>query len=85
MARGAREVQQLRADPQSELLVAGKRSAAVKAESCGDCGTYLKILYQEKDPKVEAVADNLASLILDAENGAGGLCPQLYQPVPVPG
>ncbi|WP_016604342.1 formate dehydrogenase accessory protein FdhE, partial [Yersinia pestis] len=22
--------------------------AAVKAESCGDCGTYLKILYQEK-------------------------------------
>jgi FdhE protein len=40
--------------------------AAVKAESCGDCGTYLKILYQEKDPKVEAVADDLASLVLDA-------------------
>lgn len=35
--------------------------AAVKAESCGDCGTYLKIMYQEKDPKVEAVADDLAS------------------------
>ena len=34
--------------------------AAVKA-SCGDCGTYLKIMYQEKDPKVEAVADDLAS------------------------
>ncbi|KSB86579.1 formate dehydrogenase, partial [Salmonella enterica subsp. enterica serovar Newport str. S09097] len=30
------------------------------------CGTYLKILYQEKDPKVEAVADDLASLVLDA-------------------
>ncbi|MBS9434260.1 formate dehydrogenase accessory protein FdhE [Photorhabdus hainanensis] len=41
--------------------------AAVKAESCGDCGSYLKILYQEKDPKVEAVADDLASLILDAK------------------
>ncbi|NIG87809.1 formate dehydrogenase accessory protein FdhE [Serratia symbiotica] len=40
--------------------------AAVKAESCGDCGTYLKILYQEKDPQVEAVADDLASLVLDA-------------------
>ncbi|MEW7000043.1 formate dehydrogenase accessory protein FdhE [Serratia ureilytica] len=48
--------------------------AAVKAESCGDCGTYLKILYQEKDPQVEAVADDLASLVLDArmeEEGFG--------------
>lgn len=40
--------------------------SAIKAETCGDCGTYLKILYQEKDPKVEAVADDLASLVLDA-------------------
>lgn len=41
--------------------------AAVKAESCGDCGSYLKILYQEQDPQVEAVADDLATLILDAK------------------
>uniref|UniRef100_A0A3B0M0K3 Protein FdhE homolog n=1 Tax=Arsenophonus endosymbiont of Trialeurodes vaporariorum TaxID=235567 RepID=A0A3B0M0K3_9GAMM len=41
--------------------------AAVKAESCGDCGSYLKILYQERDAKVDAVADDLASLILDAK------------------
>ncbi|MBD2801008.1 formate dehydrogenase accessory protein FdhE [Xenorhabdus sp. M] len=41
--------------------------AAVKAESCGDCGSYLKIIYQEKDPNVDAVADDLASLILDAK------------------
>ncbi len=34
--------------------------AAIKAESCDDCGTYLKILYQEKEPKIEAVADDLA-------------------------
>lgn len=40
--------------------------SAIKAESCGDCGTYLKILYQEKDAGVEAVADDLASLMLDA-------------------
>ena len=58
--------------------------AAIKAESCGDCGTYLKILYQEKDPKVEAVADDLASLMLDAHMGRR-LCPQFHQPVPVPG
>lgn len=44
-----------------------KADAAVKAESCGDCGSYIKILYQDKDPYVEAVADDLASLYLDAE------------------
>lgn len=41
--------------------------AAVKAESCGDCGSYLKILSQEKDPQVEPVADDLATLFLDVE------------------
>ncbi|WP_101775835.1 formate dehydrogenase accessory protein FdhE [Pasteurella oralis] len=41
--------------------------AAVKAESCGDCHSYLKALYQEHDPKVEAVADDLATLFLDVE------------------
>lgn len=41
--------------------------AAVKAESCGDCGTYLKIIYQEKDPHVEPVADDLATIFLDTE------------------
>lgn len=41
--------------------------AAVKAESCTQCGSYLKILYQDKDTQVEAVADDLASLILDAK------------------
>lgn len=41
--------------------------AAVRAESCGDCHSYLKIMYQEKDVEVEAVADDLASLFLDDE------------------
>jgi FdhE protein len=40
-------------------------SEAVRAESCGTCGTYRKILYQEKDAGVEPVADDLASLTLD--------------------
>jgi FdhE protein len=38
---------------------------AVRAESCEKCHTYRKILYQEKDPNVEPVADDLASLALD--------------------
>jgi FdhE protein len=49
-------------------------SAAVKAESCETCHGYLKILYTEKDPKVDALADDVASLALDvlmAESGFG--------------
>ncbi|ULS47413.1 formate dehydrogenase accessory protein FdhE [Pectobacterium carotovorum] len=42
-------------------------NSAIKAESCGHCGTYLKLLYQEKDHRVEAVADDLVSLVLDVK------------------
>lgn len=38
---------------------------AVKAECCDECGTYRKILYQDKDPHVDPVADDLATLALD--------------------
>lgn len=38
---------------------------AVKAEACGECGSYLKILYLDKDPKLDPTADDLASLALD--------------------
>ncbi|HEX4647327.1 MAG TPA: formate dehydrogenase accessory protein FdhE [Steroidobacteraceae bacterium] len=40
-------------------------SGAIRAESCDQCHTYRKILYQEKDTKVDPVADDLASLALD--------------------
>jgi FdhE protein len=40
-------------------------SEAIRAESCDECHTYRKILYQEKDANVEPVADDLASLALD--------------------
>ncbi|VTP83406.1 formate dehydrogenase accessory protein FdhE [Leclercia adecarboxylata] len=57
----------------------------MKAESCGDCGTYLKILYQEKDPKVEAVADDLATLILDAKMEQEGFARSSINPFLFPG
>ncbi len=38
---------------------------AVRAEACPECRTYLKILQQEKDPHVDPVADDLASMALD--------------------
>lgn len=40
-------------------------SDAIKAESCGKCHTYRKVFYQNKDPHVDAVADDLATLALD--------------------
>jgi len=40
-------------------------SQAVRAESCDHCHSYRKILYQEHDPLVDPVADDLASVTLD--------------------
>jgi len=40
-------------------------NGAVKAESCDDCNSYLKLLYLEKDNQMEATADDLATLALD--------------------
>ena len=39
--------------------------AAVRGETCDGCKSYLKIVYQEKDPRVDPVADDLATLALD--------------------
>jgi len=47
-------------------------NAAVRAESCEQCRGYRKIVYREKDTRVDPVADDLATLALDvllAENG----------------
>jgi FdhE protein len=46
--------------------------APVRAETCEECHGYRKILYQEKDPGVEPVADDLASLNLDLLLGQSG-------------
>lgn len=40
-------------------------SEAVKAEWCPDCSTYLKIMYMNKSPDVDPVADDVATLALD--------------------
>jgi FdhE protein len=39
--------------------------AAVQAETCDECGHYLKILHSDRDPFVDPVADDLASITLD--------------------
>lgn len=39
--------------------------APLQAETCDACGHYLKIMHTERDPFVEPVADDLASVTLD--------------------
>ncbi len=39
--------------------------AVVQAETCDECQHYLKIMHTERDPFVDPVADDLASLTLD--------------------
>jgi FdhE protein len=40
-------------------------SGLAKAETCGDCHTYAKMIYQGQDMKADPVADDIASFGLD--------------------
>lgn len=40
-------------------------NGAVRAETCDVCGQYLKIIYREKSPEADPVADDLATPALD--------------------
>ena len=40
-------------------------AGVAKAETCEECGTYAKMFYAAKDPQVEPLADDLATLGLD--------------------
>lgn len=60
-----------------------ERDAPIKAESCGDCESYLKVLHLSRDRELDVFADDLASLALDAEMeregfGRSGLNPFLF-------
>ncbi|TWF52282.1 formate dehydrogenase accessory protein FdhE [Neorhizobium alkalisoli] len=43
----------------------GDEEATVKAEVCDTCHSWTKILYQNKNPSLEMIADDVASLGLD--------------------
>ena len=47
-------------------------AGVVRAESCPECQTYLKVVQMDKDPHAEACADDLASLALDLLMGEQG-------------
>ncbi|OOF81735.1 formate dehydrogenase accessory protein FdhE [Rodentibacter ratti] len=50
-----------------EMWSLNEELALIRAETCGSCESYLKMMFQEKDPNVEALADDLASIFLDVE------------------
>jgi len=47
-------------------------SPAIRAETCDACHAYRKIFYQEHEPSVEPLADDLASVALDLLLGEAG-------------
>jgi FdhE protein len=59
-------------DAAADKIPSEEGAAAVRAETCEQCHTYRKILYQEKDTGVEPVADDVASIALDLLLGEAG-------------
>ncbi len=53
------------ADDAQDGAAARAAKAAVQAETCDECDHYLKIVHADRDPFVDPVADDLASLTLD--------------------
>ena len=41
------------------------KESLVQGECCDDCHGYLKIMYQSRDPMMEVMADDLASIQVD--------------------
>jgi len=62
-----------------------QQDSPIKAESCGDCGSYLKVFYPEHDLALEPVADDIASLVLDAGLEAEGFARSSVNPFLFPG
>ncbi len=52
-------------DGEAEGSAQRAANAAIQAETCDECGHYLKIVHTDRDPFAEPVADDLASLTLD--------------------
>lgn len=55
-----------RSSGQIEHWTLDDAKSAIQIETCGDCTTYIKTFRLDYDPELEAVADDLGSLSLDA-------------------
>jgi FdhE protein len=58
--------------PKEVSMLGDTRDSALQGECCEVCRGYLKIMFQAKEPLVDAVADDLASISLDLALSAEG-------------
>ena len=68
-----------------EYFSLDSKDAPIKAESCSDCMSYLKVLYMDRAGYQEVYADDLASLPLDAEVENAGFARSGFNPLLFPG
>jgi FdhE protein len=55
-----------------DYLALEGESAAVQAETCNACSGYIKLFFQARDPALDPLADDLATLVLDVLVGEQG-------------
>lgn len=63
---------ELEASADARLATAEPPKGTVRAEACGDCHHYLKIMAMDKDAFVDPVADDLATVTLDLLTAEAG-------------
>ena len=51
--------------PKEVNMLGETKESLVQGECCDDCHGYLKIMYQSRDPMMEVMADDLASIQID--------------------
>ncbi|RMX03049.1 formate dehydrogenase accessory protein FdhE [Corticibacter populi] len=70
---------------QLDYLSFDSPEASIRAEACGACGGYLKVISCERDQHAEVVADDLASLVLDDAAQTEGFGRSGFNPFALPG
>lgn len=58
--------------PKEVSMLGETKESLVQGECCDDCHGYLKIMYQSRDPMMDVVADDLASIQVDLGLSAEG-------------
>ncbi|MGD6737233.1 formate dehydrogenase accessory protein FdhE [Photobacterium leiognathi subsp. mandapamensis] len=72
------------ADGENIQLQSETLEDAVRAETCGHCNSYLKILFLEKQPNLDPIADDLATLVLDQKLSQSELYRNGFNPFLLP-
>lgn len=72
------------ADGENIQLQSETLEDAVRAETCDHCNSYLKVLFLEKQPNLDPIADDLATLVLDQKLNQNELYRNGFNPFLLP-